>query len=138
MYWTARATIRHGPKIQRANLDGTQVEDLLTLTSERGLVSSVGLALDLDAGKMYWTDRGTTRNRARIQRANLDGTQVEDLLTLQLGLATGPVGLALDLGAGKMYWTGQDPGKIQRANLDGTEVEDLVTFGSGWPVWRWT
>ena len=36
------------------------------------------------SGKMYWTDLGTNK----IQRANLDGTMVEDLVT---GL-TAPIG----------------------------------------------
>ena len=38
---------------------------------------------------MYWTDWGTNK----IQRANLDGTRIEDLVT---GLSD-PVGLALDI-----------------------------------------
>jgi hypothetical protein len=71
------------------------------------------------AGKMHWTDAGT----AKIQRANLDGTGVEDLVTGVLG----PHGIALDVAGGKMYWTDGQTHKIQRANLDGTEVEELVT-----------
>jgi len=118
MYWTDAGTA----KIQRANLDGTQVEDLVT----SGLVGPWGLALDLDGGKMYWTDVGT----ARIQRANLDGTQVENLVTSGLVY---PSGLALDLDAGKMYWTEVLMAKIQRANLDGTQAEDLVTSGLVYP-----
>ena len=110
MYWTDGGT----EKIQRANLDGSGVEDLVT-----GLSSPRGIALDLGAGKMYWTDSDT----GKIQRANLDGSGVEDLVT---GLS-GPRGIALDLGAGKMYWTDWDTEKIQRANLDGSGVEDLVT-----------
>ena len=114
MYWT------NSSKIQRANLDGTEVEDLV----RSGLDSPWGLALDLDAGKMYWTDSGTHK----IQRANLDGSEVEDLVRSGLD---GPRGLALDPDAGKMYWTDIGTDKIQRANLDGTGVEDLVT---GLPV----
>ena len=49
-------------KIQRANLDGSQVEDLIT-----GLISPVGIALDVGRGKMYWTDSYTDK----IQRANI-------------------------------------------------------------------
>lgn len=118
LYWTDART----RKIQRANLDGSQVEDVLT-----GLSVPCYLALDVRAGKLYWTDRGT----GKIQRANLDGSQVEDVLT---GL-DGPVGLALDVAAGKLYWThagfwsDTGTGKIQRANLDGSHVEDLVTTG---------
>ena len=70
-------------------------------------------------GKMYWTDVGTDK----IQRANLDGSQIEDLLPDRRS----PAGLALDLATGKMYWTDAGTNKIQRANLDGTRIEDLVT-----------
>ena len=114
IYWTDDET----GKIQRANLDGSEVEDLVTT----GLSSTFGLALDAGGGKMYWTDRGTDK----IQRANLDGSGVEDLVTTGL---LAPSGLALDRVGGKMYWTDWGTDKIQRANLDGGGVEDLVTTG---------
>ena len=60
---------------------------------------------------------------ARIQRADLDGENMEDLVT---GPKQGH-GIALDIGDGKMYWTEAVTGKIQRADLDGKNVEDLVT-----------
>ncbi len=107
IYWTDAWT----GKIQRANLDGSGVEDLIMPGG-----APFGLALDPGAGKMYWT--GFELNK--IQRANLDGSGVEYLVTL----GEGAFGLALDPGAGKMYWTVSD--KIQRANLDGGGVEDLV------------
>ena len=47
-----------------------------------GLDMPRGLALDLGAGKMYWIDQGTDK----IQRANLDGSDVEDLVTTGLVL----------------------------------------------------
>ena len=46
---------------------------------------------------MYWTDGGNNK----IQRANLDGSNVEDLITSGL---TKPLGIALDVLGGKMYW----------------------------------
>ena len=118
MYWTDFGT----DKIQRANLDGSGVEDLVT----SGLNDPWGLALDVGARKMYWTDFGTDK----IQRANLDGSGVEDLVTSGL---SGLRGLALDVGARKMYWTDSGTDKIQRANLDGSGVEDLVTSGLSGP-----
>ena len=48
-----------------------------------------GMALDAVGGKLYWTELGTKK----IQRANLDGTSVEDLVT---GLNT-PTTISLDL-----------------------------------------
>ena len=113
MYWVDASRI--GAKIQRANLDGSQIEDLVT----RSLNIPQALALDLARGKMYWMDPGTIR----IQRANLDGSQVEDLVVTGLDY---PDGLALDLAGSKMYWTDAGTNKIQRANLDGTRIEDLV------------
>ena len=115
IYWTDEWT----SKIQRANFDGTRVEDLVTT----GLKSPSGIALDVVEGKMYWTDQGT----GKIQRANFDGTHVEDLVPIGLlGLFSTPSGIALDVVEGKMYWTDQGTSKIQRANFDGTHVEDLV------------
>ncbi len=116
MYWTDQG--RPTPKIQRANFDGSNVEDLITT----GLVGPLGIALDVGRGKMYWTDWSTYK----IQRANLDGSNVEDLITTGLRR---PTGIALDVGRGKMYWTDEWTEKIQRANLDGSNVEDLITTG---------
>ena len=117
MYWTDEET----KKIQRANLDGSQIEDLVTT----GLASPRGLALDVTGGKMYWTDWDWSRTGEtdRIQRANLDGSQVEDLLKVR-----GLIGLALDLDEGKMYWTDFGRSRIGRTNLDGSQVEELVSF----------
>ena len=110
IYWTDWGA----GKIQRANLDGTGVEDLVS-----GLKGTSDIALDLGTRKMYWS----ATEAGKIQRANLDGTGVEDLVS---GLDW-PRGTALDLDAGKMYWSATEAGKIQRANLDGTGVEDLVS-----------
>ena len=118
IYWTDQGTA----KIQRADLDGSNVEDLVTT----GLVMPSGIALDLGAGKMYWKDEGADK----IQRADLDGSNVEDVVATFLQYESG---IALDLNAGKIYWTSF--ATIQRANLDGTEVEELFngwSFGSFW------
>ena len=113
MYWVDSFT----DKVQRANLDGSAVEDLVS-----GLNSPAGIALDVAGGKMYWTDSGSEK----VQRANLDGSAVEDLVTSGL---SSPFGMALDVDGGKMYWVDSGTDKVQRANLDGSAVEDLVTSG---------
>ena len=110
MYWADA----NPDKIQRANLDGSNIKDLLP-----GLESPVGMALDVTGGKMYWTDR----DAGVVQRTNLDGSTTEILIT---GLET-PIGIALDGDEGKIYWTDRDAGVVQRANLDGSNVETLVT-----------
>ena len=114
LYWTDWGT----DKIQRADLDGSNVEDLVSGT---GLNGPDGLALDVSGGKMYWTNVGTNK----IQRADLDGSNVEDLVASGLSV---PYGLALDVSGGKMYWSNRQTSKIQRADLDGSNVEDLLTL----------
>ena len=106
MYWTDQAT----DKIQRANLDGSVVEDLVS-----GLGNPEGIAIHDD--KIYWADSATDK----IQRADLDGSVVEDLVS---GLGN-PKGIAIH--DGKIYWTDSTADRIQRANLDGSVVEDLVS-----------
>ena len=113
MYWTNGGT----HKVQRANLDGSGIKDLVT-----GLRIPVGLALDMAGHKMYWTEFAYPN--PKIRRANLDGSNIEDLVT---GLVD-PLGIALDVAGGKMYWIfSYIVGKIQRANLDGSGIEDIVT-----------
>lgn len=73
---------------------------------------------------MYWTEYHSSGSPiSRIQRAKLDGTGVEELVT---ALQT-PVSIAVDAAGGKMYWTDVGTHKIERSNLDGTGIEDLVT-----------
>ena len=108
MYWLDEDR----DKIQRANLDGSNIEDLVTAAD--GLVDPESIALDVAGGKVYWTDKVQCNEDAgKIQRANLDGSNVETLIT---GL-TCPEGIALDVARGKIYWVGVDMDTIQRANL---------------------
>ena len=81
MYWTTLNTVF------RADLEGSEVEELVTVSFPENILS--GIALDVAAGKMYWTNRGADK----IQRANLDGSTVEDLLT-EPGISGG---IALDV-----------------------------------------
>ena len=117
VYWMS------GTKIQRANLDGSNIETLVTTEQDEVRYPS-SLALDVARGKMYWADWGTGGDlgTAKIQRVNLDGSNVEDVV---IGLDK-PFGLALDVAGGKVYWTDTFAAKIQRANLDGSNIETLA------------
>ena len=117
LYWADGGTV----KIQRSNLDGSGVEDLVTT----GLAAPSDIALDVSGGKLYWTEPFGNK----IQRSNLDGVVVEDLVITGLDF---PLGIALDVSGGKLYWT--EPVKIRRSNLDGSGVEDLVTTGLESPL----
>ena len=111
MYWTSSG------KIQRANLDGSNIESLATAEN-----FPFGLALDVARGKIYWTDGWWVR------RANLDGSNIESSVTVDSRRFRTFGGLALDMAGGKIYWTDwSSSGKIQCANLDGSNIENLVT-----------
>ncbi|MBD3287951.1 DUF5050 domain-containing protein [candidate division KSB1 bacterium] len=112
MYWINKAD----DKIQRANLDGSDIEDLVT-----NLVDPLDLALDLSNQKMYWTGSGFSSGI--IQRANIDGTNVEDLL--ETGFS--PEGISLDVANSKMYWVDKISNNLQQANLDGSNVTEIVS-----------
>lgn len=99
-------------KIQRSDLDGSNVEDILT-----GLPGPGDLAIDPYAGKIYFA------SGLGIQRANLDGTGLEVAVS---GVAAFQI--AIDPIQSKVYWTVYFD-RIRRANYDGTNVEDVVTTG---------
>ncbi len=127
MYW---ADSRH--KISRANLDGTEPEEVLGL--EDGIYSPEEIALDIEAQKIYWSNIGN--NIPRIWRANFDGSEIEDLISddyiSEPGLFMPVTGLSIDVESGHIYWSGGNSGafaKIQRADLNGENIKTLVTSG---------
>lgn len=71
-----------------------------------------------DGPKIYWTDRSA----GTIQRSDLDGGNVETILS---GLSQ-PTGIAVDVNADKIFWTSDGSGKTRCADLDGSNVQDLV------------
>ena len=111
LYWVDHRV----DKIQRANLDGSGLEDVI----DSGLSQPEGIALDVSARKIYWTDAAL----GHIQRANFDGSGVETLLR---GLGY-PYSIKIDPQAAKLYWTETREGTVRRANLDGSGVEDVAT-----------
>ena len=70
-------------------------------------------------GKIYWTNRVKG-----IQRANLDGSNLEQIVESDLRR---PTDIALDLLRGKIYWA--DRRNIYCSNLDGSNLKD---FNAGW------
>lgn len=61
-------------RIQSSNLEGDDIQDLLT-----GLSRPFGLELDDVHGKLYWLETYNIGNT--LKRSNLDGTGIETLLT---------------------------------------------------------
>jgi hypothetical protein len=109
--------------IRRYNLDGSGEEILMT-----DLLRTLAIALDVPAGKMYFSQGRQPSDPSDIVRANLDGSGQEVLVSRP---STGIPGIALDLAGGKIYWTEYHSGKIERANLDGTAAETLLAGLAG-------
>jgi len=110
LYWT------NGTEIWRSNLDAT-VRNMIVGDTDQPYY----LALDLQAGKVYWTDF----SRFEIGRANLDGTGRESPGPVA-GLPDRPVGIAVDPTTSTMYWT-LEGGELQRAGFDGTGVSSVLS-----------
>jgi sugar lactone lactonase YvrE len=113
--------------IYRADLDGGNIESLVTATGGDPISNPQGLALDPAGGKMYWTDLGNDT----IRRADLDGSNVELVANNASAGLQNPIGIAVDPVEGKLYWSDTTTDKIQRSNLDGTNVEDVLTSMDG-------
>jgi hypothetical protein len=130
LYWSDR----EGMRIMRANLDGSKIETLVDTSEgdERPGKDSkkwcVGIALDVDRGKVYWTQKGGEKaGQGRIFRTNLEipqgqtPTNRQDIEVLYKNLPE-PIDLDLDLGNRIMYWTDRgDPPRgntVNRAPMD--------------------
>ena len=110
-------------EIWRANLDGTDPVSLLGTAFHRGI------ALDLKNSKIYWTT-SISMFRGNINRANLDGTGQQTVVSSQLPEFK-PNSIALDVAGNKIYWTDYVVDVLQRANLsDGSNIETLWSAGS--------
>jgi len=123
VYWTNMGKVKEDDgSIQRSRLDGSEVT---TLVPKGGTFTAKQMKLDLQHGKMYWSDR----EGMRVMRANLDGSKVETLVETATGdearkdARNWCVGIAVDPVGGWVYWTqkGGDNanlGVIRRAPLN--------------------
>jgi hypothetical protein len=92
-----------------------------------GLPEPIDIDVDVDAGYIYWTDRGDdTVNRGPIAiPAGFTAATRRDRQILVTGVREA-IGVALDLPRGKAYYTSGANGDLGRVNLDGTGNESLV------------
>jgi hypothetical protein len=122
LYWSDR----EGMRVMRVNLDGSSIETLVD-TSEGDARPGkdlkkwcVGIVLDVEAGKLYWTQKGHDKaGEGRIFRANLEipkgqtPANRKDIEVLYQNLPE-PIDLELDLANRTIYWT--DRGDPPRGN----------------------
>jgi DNA-binding beta-propeller fold protein YncE len=130
LYWCDR----EGMRVMRANLDGSKIETLIDTSDGDARPGKnvkkwcVGIALDVEAGKLYWTQKGPENaGEGSIFRANLEipkgqsAGNRKDIELLYEGLPE-PIDLELDLANRTMYWTDRgDPPRgntVNRAPMD--------------------
>jgi len=142
LYWSDR----EGMRVMRANLDGSNIETLVeTGHGDADRLDArnwcVGIAIDVIAGKLYWTQKGNDNaGQGRIFRAGLEipkgqtPAHRQDVEVLYDNLPE-PIDLDLDLGNRAIYWTDRgDPPRgntVNRAPMDaapGARKEPEIVF----------
>ena len=130
LYWCDR----EGMRLMRANLDGSNIETLVDSSDgdprpgPDATKWCVGVAIDVDGGKVYWTQKGPDNaDRGRLFRAGIEvptgqtAANRADIEVLYDGLPE-PIDLELDLNNRVMYWTDRgDPPRgntVNRAPMD--------------------
>ena len=130
LYWCDR----EGMRVMRANLDGSNIETLVDTSQgdpRPGADATkwcVGIAVDVEGGKFYWTQKGGDNAGAgRICRANIEVPPGQtpakryDIEVLYDGLPE-PIDLDIDPTTRMLYWTDRgDPPRgntVNRAPLD--------------------
>jgi hypothetical protein len=130
LYWCDR----EGMRLMRANLDGSNIETLVDTSQgdprpgPDATKWCVGVAIDVDGGKVYWTQKGgDNAGKGRMFRAGIEipkgqtASNRVDIEVLYDGLPE-PIDLDLDLNNRVMYWTDRgDPPRgntVNRAPMD--------------------
>jgi sugar lactone lactonase YvrE len=125
LYWSDR----EGMRVMRANLDGSQIETLVvtgTGDTDRKDPSRwcVGIALDVEGGKFYWSQKGgDNAHQGVIKRTNInmlageDAAHRTDIEVLFANLPE-PIDIDLDLTKRHIYWTDRGDNTVSRAPMD--------------------
>src|ERR1700684_534656 len=101
-------------RILSANPDGS---DLKTIIDE-GRKLPDGLALDVAAGHIYWTDMGNPKaNDGSILRSDLDGRNMTAIVPS--GGTFTPKQLQLDQMKSRLYWSDREGMRVMGHNIDG-------------------
>ena len=115
-------------RVLSANPDGT---GLTTLVAE-GRKLPDGLAIDIAAGHLYWTNMGNPKvNDGSLMRSDLDGVNLTTIVPP--GGTFTPKQLQIEKSTGKLYWCDREGMRVMRSNLDGSSIETLVDTSGGDP-----
>jgi len=114
-----------GGRVFSMNPDGSDSKTLVT-----GCRLPDGIAVDVEAGHLYWSDMGVAnRNDGKIERADLGGGNRRTIVPE--GATFTPKQIHLEKRNRKLYWSDREGMRVMRANLDGSQIETLVETGRG-------
>ena len=113
VYWTEKTGGSRGT-INSANLDGTSVTELTSILSV-----PMGITVDVTGSNLYWTNA-----RGRIQRANLNGSGIQNVVQ-DLSAPTDIV-----VSNGFIYWT-EGRNSVRRVNVSGQKIVGDVAANLG-------
>lgn len=108
-------------EVQKMNIDGSEMEVLV----DSGFANGSQIKLDLHEGKVYWTSEGYSFEEipAKIQRANLDGSNLEEVYTNEDYSSF--KGLFLDTSNDEMYVTTSYRNSVLKMDMEGTMVSEI-------------
>lgn len=112
-------------KIYYISVDATEADKpkvLLDFANEESQPD--GIAIDICRRKLYWTN--SNFKNASIERINLDGSEREAILKLDLYL---PHGIVIDQLSDRIFWVDDQQGihfTVESANLDGTDRQVII------------
>jgi hypothetical protein len=121
VYW---ANDSSPSRISFAKLDGSGGGDLNTTGASLG--APRGVAIDVGAGRVYWTARAQNL----VSFANLDGSGGGGNLNTTGATVNLPNAAAVYPAAGKIYWANEAADTISFANLNNTGGGDLTITGA--------
>jgi DNA-binding beta-propeller fold protein YncE len=98
-----------GGRIHSINPDGSDLKTIVT-----GCRLPDGIVVDVDAGRIYWTNMGSIGpDDGSIERADLDGKN--RVVIVPQGVTHTPKQIHLDKAGGKLYWCDREGMRVMRA-----------------------
>lgn len=109
-------------KIWRMNLDGSDLQEIVS-----GITDPYSIALNLNAGKIYWAD-----DDGNVGRANLDGSNAEkEFIHIPDGMMRG---IAYDGTNDVIYFYEVNYENLYAAKSDGTGVAKIIEGAYGYAI----
>jgi hypothetical protein len=111
--------------VGQTHMNRTDIEVLFS-----GLPEPIDIELDVDAGMVYWADRGDdTINRGPIAIPAGSTAATRSDRQILIRSVREAIGVAIDKRRGRLYYTSAT-GQLGRTNLDGSDKQELTGAGA--------